>query len=304
MAAEKILEGAGGLRVLLRAPDDLTSGRLTRVGEGINKVVYASEYWVVKRQRRPSEIIALIFVWKILRALDHLLPGGIARRLLEKPGRQIRFLRVVFQAFVVPIPRVVWLATHAGALWRWHSSREVQGQILADAFLAGTSLVPRRVLFPPTRLKVAGWPGWLVASEAMERVETTLQDRINELARARRFDDIEVWLERFIEFRKSGWQRGVLSLDPHLKNYGVVADRVVLLDAGGLTNNWREIEKRLGSENDYDSPHVRLGLEMTLRDRPDIARRFDDRWKATVNVESVRGHWPGEPEPRQTGGPG
>jgi len=52
-----------------------------------------------------------------------------------------------------------------------------------------------------------------MVSEAIERVETTLQDRINDLARVLRFDDIEVWLERFLEFRRSGWRRGVLSLD-------------------------------------------------------------------------------------------
>lgn len=282
----------GDLRLLPRAPDDLTRGRLVRLGEGINKVVYASERWVVKRQRRPSEIIALICVWKFLRRLDRFLPGGAARRLLERPGRRIRFLRVMFQALVLPIPKALWLATHIGSLWRWHSSREVQGQILADAFLAGTPLIPGRVLFPPTRVKAGGWPGWLVVSEAVERVEMTLQDRINDLARARRFDEIEVWLERFLELRKAGWKRGVLSLDPHLKNYGVIADRVVLLDAGGLTNDWAEIEERLAAEDDFASPHVRLGLEMTLRDRPDLAERFDALWRAEMNAESVRDHWP------------
>ena len=198
---------------------------------------------------------------------------------------------MIFQAIVLPIPKAVWLATHIGALWRWHSSREVQGQILADAYLAGTALVPGRVLFPPTRVKVRAWPGWLVTSEAAERVDMTLQDRINDLARALRFDDIEVWLRRFLEFRKAGWQHGLLSLDPHLKNYGVIADRVVLIDAGGLTNNWREIEERLGSEEEFDTPHVRLGLEMTLRDRPDIAQRFDELWKATVSLQSIRDRW-------------
>jgi hypothetical protein len=112
-------------------------------------------------------------------------------------------------------------------------------------------------------------PGWLVVSEATERAEMTLQDRINDLARAQRFDEIEVWLERFLDLRKSGWKRGVLSLDAHLKNYGVIADRVVLLDAGGLTNDWPAIEQRLGVPDEFESPHVQLGLEMTLRDRPD-----------------------------------
>jgi len=286
-------EGGANVRVLARAPEDLTRGRLVRLGEGINKVVYASEHWVVKRERRPGEIITLICVWKFLRKLDGLLPGGIGRRLLENPGRQIRFLRLVFQALALPIPRSVWLATHIGWLWKWHSSREARGRELADARLAGTSLVPERVVFPPTRVKVGAWPGWLVVSEATERVETTLHDRINELARSLRFDEIELWLDRFIESRRAGWERGVFSLDPHLKNYGIVDDRVVLLDEGGLTDEWPQIEERLDAQEDFGAPHERLGLAMTLRDRPDISQRFDAHWREIVNSDVVRKHWPG-----------
>jgi hypothetical protein len=175
-------------------------------------------------------------------------------------------------------------------MWRQYSWHETRGRRLADAHLAGTTLVPERVAFPPTRVKVGRWPGWLVVSEATERAETTLYERINELARARRFDEIELWLQRYLELRRAAWQRGVFSLDPHLKNYGVTADRVVLLDAGGLTNVWPEIAKRL-QEDDLTPPHVRLGLEMTLRDRPDIADRFDAEWKAAVNPAAVHSDW-------------
>jgi hypothetical protein len=166
--------------------------------------------------------------------------------------------------------------------------------MLADAHLAGTSLVPERVSFPPTRVKVGRWPGWLVVSEATERVEMTLHDRINDLARECRFDEIETWLERFLDLRQAGWRRGVFSLDAHLKNFGVTAGRVVLLDPGGLTNEWAEIEERLGVEDDLTSPHVRLGLEMTLRDRPDIAERFNARWRAIVNPAVVRRAFTGD----------
>jgi len=92
-------------RVLTRAPDDLTRGRLVRLGEGIGKLVYASGHWVVKRERHPTEVITLICVWKLLREMDRFLPGGLGRRLLEKPGKQIRFLRLVFQVIIQPIPR-------------------------------------------------------------------------------------------------------------------------------------------------------------------------------------------------------
>src|SRR5512146_1119215 len=101
------LEAGGDLQVLPHAPEDLTRGRLRRLGEGINKVVYASDHWVVKRQRRPSEIIALIIVWKFLKKVDHLLPGGIAARLLQRPSKPLRFLQVLFQVVVLPIPKAL-----------------------------------------------------------------------------------------------------------------------------------------------------------------------------------------------------
>jgi len=39
-------------------------------------------------------------------------------------------------------------------------------------------------------------------------------------------------------------------------------------------------------------PHIQLGLGQLLGGRSDIAERFDARWKATVNTDVVRGHWP------------
>ena len=286
MTAQRSMNGGrpDAIRVLSEAPEELTQGSLLRLGEGIGKVAYASEHWVVSRERHPSEIIGLILTWKLLRKLDRLVPGEMGRRMLAKPGRQIRALNFMFQALVLAVPRGMWFTRHARQMWRDYSRHEKRGRKLADAHLAGTALVPERIEFPPTRVKVNRWPGWLVVSEATERAETTLHERINELARARRFDDIEVWLMRYLDLRRAGWQLGVFSLDPHLKNFGVTEDRVVLLDAGGLTNVWPEIAERLRRDDEFIPPHVRLGLESTLRDRPDIADRFDAEWKATVKL--------------------
>ena len=63
--------------VLSHAPSELTHGRLRRIGEGIGKVVYASDHWVVKRERSPSEILALIAIWKIVRKSEGIVPGRI-----------------------------------------------------------------------------------------------------------------------------------------------------------------------------------------------------------------------------------
>lgn len=286
------MEKRATVRVLAHAPAELTEGRLRRLGEGIGKVVYASRHWVVKRERSQSEIMALIVIWKLVRRLERILPGDFGKRLLQHPSRQIRLLRMMLHPIVLAIPKSFWYATHAGEVLRVYAHRDERGEGLAEAHLAGTSLVPERVEFPPVRLRVGGWPGWLTVSEATERVEDTLYHRLAALAGAGQFDEMELWLNRFLDLRQAGWQCGVFSVDAHLKNFGVSEDRVVLLDAGGLTNHWADIEGRLAREDRVEQPHVELGLGAMLAARPDVAERFNARWKATVNVEEVRRHWP------------
>ncbi|HEY3444273.1 MAG TPA: hypothetical protein VGK29_26210 [Paludibaculum sp.] len=272
----------------LHAPAELTTCRLHRLGEGIGKVVYASEHWVVKRERHPSEILALIVIWKALRRLECLLPGHMAAR----PAGQIHCLRVLVQALVRVVPRGLWMMTHAGEVWTTYRARDQHGEELTREYLAGTPVVPLTIRFPPTRVEVEGWPGYLTVTEATERMETTLYQRLHDLAAAGRLDEVELWLNSWLALRQAGWQRGVFSLDTHLKNFGVSGDRVVLLDPGGLTQDWSAIEKRLTYEGAVASPHRQLGLAALLRGHPDIARRFDAHWRATVNPSTVLHHWP------------
>ena len=279
-------------RVLPYAPAELTRGRLCRVGEGVGKVVYASEHWVVKRERTESEIIALIVVWKLLRRLELLLPAPLGRRLVQRPARQIRFLRILAQTIVLVVPRSIWFMTHIGNVWTLHQSRDQRGASLAEERLSGTSLIPQSVTFPPARVKVGGWPGWLEVHEATERVDTTLHQRLDELARSGRFEELELWLDRFLDLRQSGWRHGLFSIDAHLKNFGVTGDRVVLLDTGGLTDAWSEIEKRLAFEEQLPEPHIRLGMGRLLQSRPDIAARFNARWKEIVCPAGILRQWP------------
>jgi hypothetical protein len=269
-------------------------GKLKRLGEGIGKVVYASEHWVVKRERSPMEVVALILVWKAVRKVEGWLPGKLGKRLLDRPSRQIRFLRMLTQGTMLIIPKSVWLSAHVKDVWKLYRHRDLRGERLADEYLAGTELVPREISFPPVKVKVGGWPGYIQVSEACERVEGTLYDHLSKLAAAGRFEELEGWLDRFLSLRQLGWQRGLFSLDAHMKNFGVAGDRIVLLDAGGLTNRWEEVEKRLAFEAKVKRPHVQLGLENVLRGRPEIAKRFDKQWKEIVRLEVVQGHWPEE----------
>jgi hypothetical protein len=279
-------------RVLYEIPEELTGGSLRRLGEGIGKVVYASEHWVVCRERSPLEMVALILLWRALRKLEGLLPGAWGRRLRDRPSRQIRFLRVLVQGAILVVPRALWFSTHIRAVLRLYHRRSVRGEKLAQAHLAGSDMVPERIAFPPARVRIGGWPGWLVVSEAAERVETTLHQKMLHLAAEDRFDELEQWLDRLLQRRQEGWRMGLFSLDAHLKNYGAIGERIVLLDAGGLTNRWSEVEARLEAEESMAPPHVRLGLGALLADHSEIAQRFDERWRSAINPASVRDCWP------------
>jgi hypothetical protein len=275
-------------------PLELTGTRLRRLGEGVGKVVYASEHWVVKRERSPSEVVALIVLWNALRRLQRALPKRVTERLLRGPSRRIRALRVIVQALMAVLPKRLWFTKGIRGTWTLYHKRDVRGQRLAEEHLTGTALVPRRITFPAARLRVRGWPGWVVVSEATERVECTLSKRLADLAAERRFDELRLWLNRFLEVRQSGWQHGLFSTDAHLKNFGVCDDRVVLLDTGGLTDRWSDIEKKLEFEAVIAQPHIQLGLGPLLAERPDIADEFNSRWKAVVTPETVRHHWPAD----------
>jgi hypothetical protein len=280
--------------LLPHAPEELTTTKLHRLGEGIGKVVYASEHWVVKRERSPAAMIALIVLWKGLRKLERVLPDAIGSRLVQRPAKQLRWMRIMIEGLVLVVPRGFWFMTHIGEVWSLYSWRDVRGEALADEYLKGSELIPRRITFPSTTVRVSGWPGYLTVSEATQRVEATLDQRLSALGREGRFDEVEVWLERLLETRQLGWQRGVFSVDAHLKNFGVIGERVLLLDTGGLTDNWSDIEQRLSFEESVTEPHVRLGLSRILQSRPDIAARFNARWKEIVTPRGVRRHWPDE----------
>lgn len=281
------------LRVMTEAPRELTQGRLRRLGEGVGKVVYASKNWVVKRERSTNEMLALIVVWKFLRRMEKHLPGDWGRRVRQHPGRQLRLLRVVAQAVVTVVPRGIWYSSHVGEMWRLYAHRDWRGEHLAVKHLSGTRVVPETITFPPTRVKVGGWPGWLTVSEATERVQTTLYAKLTELAGAGRYEELEELLERLLEVRRAGWQRGVYSVDAHLKNFGVIDERVVLLDAGGLTDHWEEVERHLELIDRAAEPHREMGLGEVLEGAPEVAGRFNAKWKAAVNREAVREHWGG-----------
>ena len=286
-------EGPQKPRLLAHIPDELTAGRLLRLGEGIGKVVYASRHWVVKRERSPSQIVALILLWKLLRKFARIFPGHLGERFLQRPSKLIRFLRVVVQTVMLVVPRSVWFTTHIAEVWRIYRFRDLRGTRLAEIHLAGTGLMPEMVSFPPARINVGGWPGWLLVSEATERVDDTLYHRLTQLAGAGEYAEMEIWLGRLLDLRQSGWRRGLFSLDAHLKNFGVIGERIVLLDPGGLTDRWEDVERHLSDSGGAAAePHTKLGLGPMLRERPDIAERFNTRWKEVVSLTQVREHWP------------
>lgn len=274
-------------RKVAHAPVELRNGRLHRVGEGIGKVVYASEHWVVKRERSPTEVVALILLWKVLRRWTHRIPFGWGDRLMSRPSRLIRMMRIATQTVMAVVPKSIWYSKHVSQVLRTYVSRDRRGDKLARQHLTGSALLPEIITFPPETVLVGGWPGWLTIREATERVETTLDKRITDLATAEDFANVEVWLNRFLDTRLAGWQRGLFSVDAHLKNFGVVGERVVLLDTGGLTNRWSDIEERLSKDEQVAEPHAQLGLAEVLAGQPELTERFNERWKSMVNRNTV-----------------
>ena len=276
--------------VLSAAPAELTSGRLTRIGEGIGKVVYASPNWVVKRERSRNEILSLIAVWKVIRRIERFFPG--TRRWTDRPSKQIRFVKTILHAVLLPLPKGFWYLRHLREIWHNYASQASRGDQLAREHLKGTGLMPEHIQFPPVRVLVGGWPGWLTVSEATERVECTLLQKLEEMARAGDYDAVETWLDRMLATRQAGWRCGLFSTDAHLKNFGVRGDRVVLIDTGGLTDSWDEISRRVRFEQESGPPHKRLGLAGAFAGHPDLAASFDERWRETVTLDTIRRHWP------------
>jgi hypothetical protein len=279
------------MRELGQAPAELTARPLQRLGEGIGKVVYASDHWVVKRERSPLAMVSLIVIWRWLQRIEPYVPKSWWKRTTERPSRRIRFLRVLTQAALAVIPQSLWYKAPVRQLWRSYVSRDRRGEGLARRELIGTDLVPERVCFPPTRVRVDGWPRWLTVDEAAERVDCTLYERLDQLARSGEPGLVEYWLNRFLELRQRGWSLGLFSVDPHAKNFGIIGERIVLLDTGGLTNRWSDVERRLDLEDVVAQPHVQLGLAPVLGLYPDLAARFDARWRSIVNRVQIRRRW-------------
>ena len=144
-------------------PEELATTKLRRLGEGVGKVVYASEHWVVKRERSPFEVVAIIVLWNVLRKLKNVLPHGWVDWLLRGPSRQIRLLRVLVQTAMLIVPKSVWFTTHIRRAWLVYTRRDVRGQRLADLHLQGTGLIPQTVQFPPAAVRVAGVRRWRVS---------------------------------------------------------------------------------------------------------------------------------------------
>lgn len=280
------------VRALNHAPEELTEDRLKRLGEGIGKVVYASQHWVVKRERPPAEVVALIILWKLLRRWAHALPFRWGDRLMKRPSRILHVMRLVTQTAMAILPKSLWFTTHIAQVLRTYRYRDRRGEKLARARLTGTGLMPDRITFPPATVLVGGWPGWLTIGEATERVDETLDRRLERLAGDGDFDSIRVWLNRFLETRQAGWKKGLFSVDAHLKNFGIIGDRVVLLDSGGLTDRWDHVAARLEEDEAVTEPHLQLGLGNVLAEAPELAREFNDRWKANVNLDNVQELWP------------
>ena len=141
------------VRVLHAPPEELIATPLRRLGEGVGKVVYASPHWVVKRERSPSEVVAIVVLWNILRKVKRLFPKHIADKMFTGPSKQIRFFRVLVQAGMLVIPKSIWFTRRIEHAWKLYHKRNVRGERLAEEHLTGTVVRTRAGGFDSPRIR-------------------------------------------------------------------------------------------------------------------------------------------------------
>ena len=279
--------------VVSHIPEELTLGTLRRLGEGIGKVVYASEHWVVSRERTPLEMVALIVLWKALRKLERLLPGAWGKTLRDRPSRQIRFLRVLVQGAIVVVPRALWFSSHIRDVLRLYHRRSVRGRETgANSFgRIRTDSGAHRV--PP-----GARSHWRLA-------------RMADGLRGQRTGGFDAPSEDDAAGGGGSFRgAGSVARTPARDAPGGMAAGTVFAGRTSekLRHHWRahcpfghgRADEPLGGSGKAvgggrvqpTEPHVRLGLGELLEEHAEIARRFDQRWKDTINTEVVRECWP------------
>jgi hypothetical protein len=107
-------------RLLPHAPEELTSQRLIRLGEGVAKVVHASPHWVVKRHLSLTGIVALMVVWKAILRVARLLPHPWRAGFVHRSSQNIRLFGTQIQPNIAGIPPSFCCTTHTGEAWRAH----------------------------------------------------------------------------------------------------------------------------------------------------------------------------------------
>ena len=288
---------------------EFTGAPLERVGSGFESIVYGSTCWVVKVPRDERGLAASLLATVVVgRALRPLRTCGGAPGNREPAGAAMAFCRDRrgptpvargargLPAILIMVPERSWRGSGIERRARWLRARAEECQRLAMRCLDGTPLVPRRVELPPTRIRTARWGRRRTVTTAYQRVDRTLWDEALRCGRLGRVDELDRWLDRFLSFQIMLWRRGVLfaASNPY-ENHGVLGDRLVLLDHGGLIEDPRTIRLSL------DTVRTRW-LEQT-RDLYTTARStascepFGQRLSDLLQPSAVRMHWPNPDDP-------
>jgi len=187
----------------------------------------------------------------------------------------------------------MWARIPTVVEWNNLNVQSVHGQEIGRRLAnAHSDLVPRRVSLPATRVRIKGWPWTLTIAEAEGRVEATLKDRIKTLSQAGQREDLEKWLNRFVEFQVRLWQEGVWNKDLNFSNYGIIGDTLVLLDHDELTDDLSEVEEIFGSPDMLGAIERRMMLPGHLvTSHAEVYRRFLARWQEVMVLANLETHW-------------
>ncbi|MDP3702978.1 MAG: hypothetical protein Q8R78_01100, partial [Candidatus Omnitrophota bacterium] len=265
---------------------ELTEGTLERIGGGWQKVAFGSPHWVVKRHRGYRESVTVFL-------------RGLFGSLALNPAAVMVLHRLIFGLLIVVPPFVwQWWLPAARLVDRVRDKAD-RGERIARERLAGTDLVLERLEIPPTRVRINRWPWQMVVEEVFPRAERTLVDQLRSLARAGDFAAIHAWLRRYLEAQPRLWRLGAFS--PPLampEDYAVVADRVVLVDNGALTDNPAQIRHILEAEEQKHTAYFHYLLSAALPERPGLVQQFVRELHQLFQPAVIRSYWPKPDDPR------
>ncbi|MBZ0165314.1 MAG: rhomboid family intramembrane serine protease, partial [Candidatus Omnitrophica bacterium] len=297
---------------------EITAQPLVRIGQGWQKVVYASDNWVVQQEWSIAAAATIVKRSRLLNKYIRRFVPNTTLASLRNPNTftvkqfAVKIAKIiVFRAMFFTLwslfkmmPRFVLQRTHSGRAILAHRDEARQAEdILKNSALANSDYIPRRYSIKPTKVRLAGHLFSVTTTQVVERADNTLHDHLAMLVAEGRVEEAKEWLDRFLRMQVMLWEMGLFEYTFQPGNYGVIGQRLVLLDHGEMTNRHDEINVKLARWHDEAYVWTVSSFERAFGpEHQDIVQEYFERMTRLINKEAIEQHWPEaiEIEERQT----